>query len=65
VVAEGSVGMDGVLKVSALGFPGCERREELPPTAQARRHTDTYTYRHTQAYTYTYRHTHTEREREK
>ncbi len=36
VVAEGEVGHDGVFKVAALGFPGCETRSELPATAQVR-----------------------------
>eukprot|EP00878_Enallax_costatus_P001045 GHUV01001180.1.p1 GENE.GHUV01001180.1~~GHUV01001180.1.p1 ORF type:complete len:395 (+),score=91.74 GHUV01001180.1:179-1186(+) len=34
VVAEGEIGLDGVFRVNALGFPSCESRAELPATAQ-------------------------------
>jgi hypothetical protein len=37
VIAEGEVGHDGTFKVAALGFPSCERREELPAVAQVSR----------------------------
>jgi hypothetical protein len=34
VVAQGEMGHDGVFRVQELGFPGCEKRSELPATAK-------------------------------
>jgi hypothetical protein len=34
IVAEGEMGHDGVFRAYAVGFPPCESRSELPPTAQ-------------------------------
>ncbi|KAF6263998.1 DNA polymerase epsilon, subunit B [Scenedesmus sp. NREL 46B-D3] len=34
VVAQGEMGHDGVFRVLELGFPGCEKRSELPATAK-------------------------------
>jgi hypothetical protein len=34
VVAQGEMGHDGVFRVQELGFPGCEKRSDLPATAK-------------------------------